>query len=130
MIIFLPQMSHDDVAAIQMSADVLLFLGFKSGDNQGQVSIKLFEYFRRQKPILPTAIKAGSDVDELLQLYCGKTLRLNNSKDLAQILINASAGDMAALPTAQSLHADEILMSSYHNTVLNIITKQKNELSI
>jgi len=90
LIVFGPQMSHDAVAEVQNAADVLLFLGYHADDNQGQVSIKLFEYFRREKPILPVHIRAQSDVDWLVRHYCGFCVHL-----LDEAALVATFGDIA-----------------------------------
>lgn len=123
LMIFVPQMSHDRVAAIQTAADVLLFLGYKSADNQGQVSIKLFEYFKRQIPILPISIKPGSDVDQLLMLYCGKSLYLNSEENIARALSDLTKGKTTELPQAVNPSSDSELMLTYEKVAIETLEK-------
>ena len=123
-LVFLPQMSHSRIGQAQTAADVLLFLGYRAGDNQGQVSIKLFEYFKRRLPILPTAIKAGSDVDRLLELYCGGTLRVDDAQGLADILQHISRRDFEVLPRASAKDNDAELLSAYAETARQILNIQ------
>lgn len=126
-LVFLPQMSHDGIAQAQTAADVLLFLGYRAGDNQGQVSIKLFEYFKRRLPILPTAIKAGSDVDDLLSLYCDRTLRIDDAHALASTLEQIAHRNFDMLPQSNIIDRDCELLKIYAETARRVL-RTKNEL--
>lgn len=95
---FVQQVPHKAIAAIQKSADALMFLGYLADDNQGQVSIKLFEYFRRHRPILPIHIRAGSDVDQLIFDYCGRRLNLVSTEEIVDTLREIAGRNLAGLP--------------------------------
>ncbi|MBV8594255.1 MAG: glycosyltransferase [Caulobacteraceae bacterium] len=120
-IVYLPIVSHADVNRIQSAADALLFLGYHSSDNQGQVSTKLFEYFRRGLPILPVDIKSGSDVDYLIKLYCGSCPRLISRSDIAHALAQVAEGDMSALPRSLNADADRDLLGAYGRAADDIL---------
>ena len=122
LIVFASQMSHDAVAEVQNAADVLVFLGYQAADNQGQVSIKLFEYFRREKPILPVHIRAGSDVDWLLRHYAGFCPNLLDEAALVQALTGVARDGGAALPRASDVPAKEAsLLAAYDQVADRII---------
>lgn len=119
LVVFAPQMSHDAVAEIQNASDVLLFLGYRAEDNQGQVSIKLFEYFRREKPILPVHIRARSDVDQLVRHYGGFCPNLLDRDALVAALIGI-AGDAdagAGLPCARDVPVKEAALLAAYETM-------------
>lgn len=113
LVVFLPQATHENVAKLQTAADALLFLGYKANDNQGQVSIKLFEYFRRGRPVLPAFIRSGSDVDFLIDLYCGFCPHLGSATALAEALSHLARGDVSNLPRARNASADQQLLRAY-----------------
>lgn len=121
--IFLPQTTHDKVAELQTAADVLLFLGYKAADNQGQVSIKLFEYFRRRKPILPAFINPGSDVDYLIKLYCGASPHFTSAQSLVEALATLLASGPGELPKASNSEADLTLLAEYEAAASRIVAK-------
>lgn len=124
MIVFIPQMSHAEVAEVQQAADALLFMGYQAEDNQGQVSIKIFEYFRRERPILPVHIRARSDVDGLLRLYCGNGLEIVSHQAVVQTLVQIANGDLSRLPRASQADVhDNELLSEYTRTVDAIMKK-------
>jgi hypothetical protein len=117
MVLFVPQMSHDAVAEVQNAADVLLFFGYQAADNQGQVSIKLFEYFRREKPILPVHIRAQSDVDWLLRHYGGFCPNLTEAEALVAALASIARDGGAGLPRASDVAAREASLLAAYDTV-------------
>ncbi|UYO48382.1 hypothetical protein KQX64_20965 [Rhodopseudomonas palustris] len=119
--VFLPQMAHKDASLLQGHADALLFLGYKAADNQGQVSIKLFEYFRRGRPLLPVFIRPNSDVDRLVKLYCGSCPHLNSAPDVADALSRLARYGATGLPLTVNREADEILKTEYDRTVERIL---------
>ena len=124
MIVFIAQVSHAEVARIQQAADVLLFIGYKADDNQGQVSIKLFEYFRRGKPILAVHIRKDSDVDFLIDLYCGKNVNLLDVRTLSAMLARLAERDFAVLPAAHEVDSkDGMLLSAYDKVVDEIVSR-------
>ena len=124
-LVFLPQMTHETIAEIQSAADALLFLGYKAIDNQGQVSIKLFEYFRRRKPILPAFIETGTDVDHLMTLYCGVSPHLTSARLLSETLSTILASGTAELPRAINSDADLSLLTAYDVAVSRIVAKAR-----
>lgn len=121
MVVFAGQHPHSIVHAAQAEADALLFFGFNSSDNQGQVSIKLFEYFRSGRPIMPLFIKENSDIDLLIHRYCGKTLRLENSREIADLFHKIGLEKTGWLPTACNMHVDEELLGTYEKVVDQIL---------
>lgn len=115
MIVFVPQMDHASVAIIQEMADVLLFMGYKSDDNQGQVSIKLFEYFRRGKPILSPHIREFSDVDKLIKMYCGFNVVTLSTDSIADAFYKISQRDFDFLPISRNpTENDRKLLEAYN----------------
>lgn len=123
MVVFAPQMSHGAVAAVQNAADVLLFLGYQADDNQGQVSIKLFEYFRREKPILPVHIRAGSDVEWLVRHYADRTCpQLLDREALVATLVEIARADDGGLPRARDVaRKDAELLAAYDTAVERVL---------
>lgn len=122
--VFINQVSHAEIARIQLAADVLLFLGYKADDNQGQVSIKLFEYFRRVTPVLPVHIRAGSDVDYLIRLYCGGSVNLLTDVDIADMLDRIAYRDFAGLPIASDVdEKDANLLSAYAKIADDLVSR-------
>ena len=107
LIVFAPQVSHTTVAEIQNAADVLLFLGYQAADNQGQVSIKLFEYFRREKAILPIHIRTGSDVDWLIRHYGGFCPNLVDIESVVAALAGIARDGSIGLPCASDVATKE-----------------------
>lgn len=123
LIVFGPQMSHDSIAEIQNAADVLLFLGYHAADNQGQVSIKLFEYFRREKPILLVHIREKSDVDWLVRHYCGFCTYLLDEPALVAAFLDVAQRNETKLPQANDTAAkDESLLRAYDRVSGEIIS--------
>jgi hypothetical protein len=123
LVIFVPQQPHTVASQIQCAADVLLFLGYLSDDNQGQVSIKLFEYFRRGHPILPIHIRPASDVDNLIARYCGKRLNLMESSNVVDTLRKIGNGDFSSLPRCEnSTEADNDFLQAYMTETKKIIS--------
>jgi hypothetical protein len=112
------------VAEVQNAADVLLFMGYQAADNQGQVSIKLFEYFRREKPILPVHIRVGSDVDWLIRHYAGFCPHLTDEAALVDALAAVGHDGGATLPRASAVSAREIaLLAAYDEVATRIVVK-------
>lgn len=126
MMIFLPQLDHRRVVQIQASADALLFLGYHSSDNQGQVSIKLFEYFRAGRPILPLFIRTGSDVDLLLKRFCSASLELLSPEEVAGAIDRIDRHGCNWLPTASNLEIELELLGVYKKVSAGIIAEFKN----
>lgn len=125
LLVFGAQMSHEAIARVQAAADVLIFLGYQASDNQGQVSIKLFEYFRREKPILPAHIRAGSDVDWLLRHYCGKSVNLLSQSDLVATFKTIAVGEIELPQARDSLVKDQSLLAAYETVSDKIVMKTK-----
>jgi hypothetical protein len=124
LIVFVPQMAQHEVAKVQAAADVLLFLGYRAADNQGQVSIKLFEYFRRRRPILPVHIRRGSDVDWLVRFYCGVDCpELLTADALSETFLTLAGGRAAdVLPAASDpAKADAELLEAYQRVADRIV---------
>lgn len=122
LLVFAQQVPHAAIAEIQSAADVLMFLGYLADDNQGQVSIKLFEYFRRHRPILPIHIREGSDVDQLIRDYCGTNLNLLSKEDVAETLCKIAGGDISRLPcTTNSDTVDARFLLAYSTEAEKII---------
>lgn len=121
LVVLLPQATHKNVARLQGAADALLFLGYMASDNQGQVSIKLFEYFRRARPVFPAFIKAGSDVDFLIDMYCGFCPHLGSRDVLAEALASLARGETRLLPKATNPDADQILLRVYDEVADGIL---------
>lgn len=122
LVIFAPQMSHDGVAEVQNAADVLVFLGYQAADNQGQVSIKLFEYFRREKPILPVHIREPSDVDWLVRHYCGHCPHLVTRDQLVSALVAIARDGGKGLPRADDVPGKEAsLLAAYDQVAGRIV---------
>lgn len=124
MIVFVRQVSHAEIAIIQNAADALLFLGYRAADNQGQVSIKLFEYFRREKPIFAAHIRENSDVDWLIRFYCGINIDLLEKHDIARALSALARRDFSAFPAAQDVsERDAKLLSAYDRVAEQIVNR-------
>lgn len=127
---FVPQMSQRSINRVQSAADVLMFLGYQAEDNQGQVSIKLFEYFRRQRPILPVHIRKGSDVDWLIDRYCGHCPTLLSKAEVIDAFARIGRGETAAfLPSAQApLAVDADLLTAYERVADRIVARYREQL--
>lgn len=124
LIVFVSQMSHDSIAEVQNAADVLVFLGYHAVDNQGQVSIKLFEYFRREKPILPVHIREQSDVDWLVRHYCGFCAYLIDETALVAAFQDIAQNNEPKLPRSSDTAAkDASLLLAYDRVSENIISR-------
>lgn len=125
LIVFTPQVRHETAAAIQVAADALMFLGYRAADNQGQVSIKLFEYFRRGKPILPVHIRAGSDVAWLVEHYCGRPCpHLLDAAALSDAFADVAMTGGRTLPAAQDVPAREAsLLQAYEDVSDRIVAR-------
>lgn len=130
LITFVPQMTQKSVAYVQSAADVLMFLGYQSCDNQGQVSIKLFEYFRRQRPILPVHIRKGSDVDWLIGRYCGHCPTLLSKGEMVDAFVRIGRGEAEAiLPSAAApLAVDADLLTAYQSVGDQIVARYRERL--
>ncbi len=127
LIVFTPQVRLETAAAIQVAADALMFLGYHAADNQGQVSIKLFEYFRRGKPILPVHIRVGSDVAWLVEHYCGQSCpQLLDVAALSEAFADVATTGGAALPVARDLPVREAsLLQAYEDVSDRIVGRAR-----
>ncbi|KTT69251.1 hypothetical protein [Sphingomonas sanguinis] len=125
LVVFTPQVRHEMAAAIQVAADTLMFLGYRAADNQGQVSIKLFEYFRRSKPILPIHIRAGSDVAWLVEHYCSRPCpNLLDVVALGDAFADVATTGGKSLPAAQDVPAREAsLLQAYEDVSDQIVAR-------
>lgn len=123
LLVFVDQVDISTVQQIQRAADVLIFFGFVSADNQGQVSIKLFEYMRHRKPILALNIKQNSDVDLLLKIYCGRGCFLTLPVEIADTLSLSPENCIANLPVPNNGDADAALLEPYAAAVQTIMDK-------
>jgi glycosyltransferase involved in cell wall biosynthesis len=121
LIVFVDQVDISTAQRIQRAADALIFFGFIAPDNQGQVSIKLFEYMRNRKPILALNIKDGSDVDVLLKLYCGRGYLLTSPEEIGNTLSLPGAECLAGLPVPNNGAADTALLRPYDAAVQTIL---------
>ncbi|HEY4301534.1 MAG TPA: hypothetical protein VGM73_11710 [Candidatus Didemnitutus sp.] len=117
LMVFVPQVSQGEAAAIQAAADVLLFLGLNSPNNMGQVSMKIFEYFRSGRAVLPLFVHSGSDVDRLIADYCGRPLNLMNAAEIANALRRLESEGADWLPRPSSGRVDAELMRDYERVV-------------
>jgi hypothetical protein len=127
LVVFASQLPQGCVAEVQGAADALLFLGYQAADNQGQVSIKLFEYFRRRRPILPVHIRADSDVNWLIRLYCdGHCPELMTAGALAETFARVAERDSAILPIATDPDAaDRELLKAYERVADRIVGRYR-----
>lgn len=125
LVVFAPQVRHETAAAMQAAADALMFLGYRAADNQGQVSIKLFEYFRRGRPILPVHIRAGSDVAWLVRHYSGKECpHLLDTASLADAFVDVAISGGSSLPVATDVPAREAsLLQAYEDVSDRIVAR-------
>ena len=125
LVVFTPQVRHETAAAIQVAADALMFLGYQAADNQGQVSIKLFEYFRRSKPILPVHIRAGSDVAWLVEHYCGRPCpQLLDVVALGDAFADVATTGGKMLPAANDVPTREAsLLQAYEDVSDQIVAR-------
>jgi len=123
LLVFVDQVDISTVQQIQRAADALIFFGFVAADNQGQVSIKLFEYIRHSKPILALNIKQGSDIDLLLNMYCGRGLFLTSPSEIANVLSLPREKCLANLPTPNNSNADAVLLEPYVTAVQTIVNE-------
>ena len=121
-VIFVGQVDQVAAQKLQRAADAVIFFGFVADDNQGQVSIKLFEYMRNKKPVLPLNIAAGSDVDSIIRKYCGSMLYLSSVEDMATFFAQPAAKCLSRLPVACNSLADQELLQSYEQTVEKVIS--------
>lgn len=115
-VLFLNQQSHEVIKNLQFNSDILLFFGFKSFDNQGQMSIKLFEYFETRNSILTLFVNENSDIHKIIDLYCGMSLSIFNYEVLHDVLIKYLA-DRDSLPRMENSVGREYLLGSYENIV-------------
>ena len=125
LIVFTPQVRLETAAAIQVAADALMFLGYQAADNQGQVSIKLFEYFRRGKPILPVHIRAGSDVAWLVEHYCAQRCpQLLDVAALGDAFADVATTGGESLPAARDVPTREAsLLQAYEDVSDRIVAR-------
>lgn len=121
MLVFLPQVSHETSHAIQRCADALLFFGYNSPDNQGQVSIKLFEYFKHGRPILPVHVAEDSDIEHLISLYCGYCPHYLTPSAISEAII--SFCHHGRLPHAKDASPDAELLRAYRLVVTEVIER-------
>lgn len=122
-IVFIDQVDIAMAQRIQRAADALIFLGFVASDNQGQVSIKLFEYMRQRKPILALNIKRGSDVDVILHKYCGRGCELVEPREIAQALSLPGRECLSKLPLPVDDSVDAELLRPYASTVEMVVRR-------
>ncbi|MEY4570854.1 MAG: hypothetical protein RLZ10_47 [Bacteroidota bacterium] len=118
-IVFIDQQKHEIVKSVQLNSDILLFFGFKSFDNQGQMSIKLFEYFETRNSILPLFVNDNSDIYRVIDLYCGKSLTVMYYDMFHQILIEYIK-DREMLPRMRNTTGKEGLLRNYEHIVNEI----------
>jgi hypothetical protein len=122
LVLFVPQMNHAAVAEVQNAADILIFLGYRADDNQGQVSIKLFEYFRRKKPILPIHVRRHSDVDWLINYYCDVPCpELIDQRVLVDSLVELAKATSISLPRARDVESKERMLLTAYDDVARVI---------
>ena len=97
-IVFVPHVPHAVARSIQASAQALLFLAHHGEGNRGVVSTKLFEYLCLGRPVLPVSLYRSSDVDRLLQRYCGTSVNVHTAEEIMQIFAQVASDGPNTLP--------------------------------
>lgn len=113
MIVCIPHVSHETAKAIQFHADALVFLAFHGAGNKGVVSTKFFEYLAVGSPILPFTLHVGSDVDRLLQRFCGASLNLLDEEAIARTLAQVAQDGPRCLPAMKNKEGLMDLFAEY-----------------
>jgi len=124
-IVFIQPIAHNRSVEAQRAADGLLFMGLHSENNMGQVSMKIFEYFRNMKPILPLFVRPGSDVDILIKKYCGSTMTLCVDTAVAAVIRKILDEGCSRLPIPQSLNIEPELLHAYEVVVSELMMELK-----
>lgn len=114
-IVFIGHLPHAVSRSVQASAHALIFLAHFGPKNAGVVSTKLFEYLCLNKPVLPFGLHQGSDVDILLNRYCGKSLYLHNAKEIAATLERIAKNELDFLPILDNAERIRELLVDYQN---------------
>jgi glycosyltransferase involved in cell wall biosynthesis len=107
--------------AAQSQANAVLFFGFNGDGNMGVVSTKFFEYLALGKPILPVGIRAGSDVDLLLEAACGRSIRARTRDELVRLLERVCREGVDCLPSLKDRRALDLLRDEYKRAVSHAI---------
>lgn len=115
-VIFITQKMHKEVQILQYNSEILLFFGFNSPDNQGQMSTKLFEYLETGNSILPIFVNSTSDISKVISLYCEYMLHLNDYFGLYNVL-KLYLLNNEVLPRLKNINAKEILLEDYKRIV-------------
>lgn len=119
-VLLLDKIPHSEVIRIQNNADILLFVGAKYYSNGGIVTTKIFEYLRSKKYILPLFIEPESDIDIVLRNTCNKSLNINTSQELKNVLLDVINNKYSSLLCLRTNYLDEIY-SSYDEYVKKYI---------
>lgn len=112
-IVFVHHLPHATARSVQASADALLFLAHYGPNNMGVVSTKLFEYLCLGQPVLPVSLHAGSDVDLLLQRYCGSSLYVHDAAEMADALAEMARSGTQHLPKLTDVQRVRELIHEY-----------------
>jgi len=119
-IVFISHLPHHISQQIQQAADALIFLAYDGAGNKGVVSTKLFEYFGLAKPVLPLTVHPDSDVHRLLDTYCGSSLNLITSEQVADALQTAARDGVTFLPRVTDRSKLRGLLDEYRMFVSSI----------
>ena len=109
--------------AAQSLADAVLFFGFNGEGNMGVVSTKFFEYLALGRPILPVGIRAGSDVDMMLEGLCGGSIRATTREELVSLLERVCREGVDWLPALKDRHALDLLRNEYKRAVRQAVNR-------
>jgi hypothetical protein len=123
LIVCVPQVDQTRALQLQRAADALLFLGLNAPDNLGQVSMKIFEYYRSGRPILPLFVRPGSDVDVLMRKYCGSSPILVEEAAVYDGIARTSRVGCGWLPAPRSIDVEDDLMLAYERVVEGLIAR-------
>ncbi|WP_322881038.1 glycosyltransferase [Pandoraea sputorum] len=129
-VIFVPHVNHHTARAIQQNADVLMFLAYFAPGNKGVVSTKIFEYMALGKPIYPVSLHQNSDVDRLLETYCGRSLCLHTADEMTaafQRVVEQGANE--TLPHMDDPQRVRPLLDGYRDLARTLLGKAQGSAS-
>ncbi|MDN4576473.1 hypothetical protein DBB29_10780 [Pandoraea cepalis] len=126
-VIFVPHVNHHTARAIQQNADVLMFLAYFAPGNKGVVSTKIFEYMALGKPIYPVSLHHGSDVDRLLETYCGRSCCLHTADEMTAAFERVvEQGALETLPHMDDPKRVRPLLDGYRDLARTLLTQAQS----
>lgn len=120
-IVFVSHLAHSVARSVQASASALIFLAHHGPNNLGVVSTKLFEYLCLGQPVLPLDLCEGSDVDLLLQRYCGTSINAHGVTEIATLLAQVAEDNVSVLPKLNNVQRVRELLEDYRRHAENLL---------